>query len=146
MGVRPEDIQRAIDGGNRVLAQLRRVCPTPEELARMEPPKPKKRIRQSSKPLSNKLEAECGHYLREKFPHAGVYEQAITLRLGNGVKYTPDWVVVSALQTTVYEVKGKKVWDDSVAKLKVAASLYHFWEWYLIWKDKDGWQTQVVLP
>lgn len=32
MGVKPEDIERAIASGNRVLAQLRRVCPYPHEI------------------------------------------------------------------------------------------------------------------
>lgn len=111
-------------------------------------PIPAKRIRQSSKPLSNKLETEFGQYLQANYPNSSTkfYEQAITLRLGNGLKYTPDWVVCISLRTYCFEVKGKHVWDDSIAKLKMAASVYPKWTWYLAWKQDGQWKMQEVLP
>lgn len=50
MGVKPEDIERAIASGNRVLAQLRRVCPYPHEIQTDSPipnPQPKRHQAQS---------------------------------------------------------------------------------------------------
>lgn len=153
MGVKPEDIERAIAGGNRVLAQLKKVCPVPadskssEVLRLTEISKPKKLIRQNPNPLSNRLETEFGNYLHSvNWSGNSIYEQAITVRLANGLRYTPDWVVFGHQGIQCYEVKGKHVWDDSIAKLKMAASKYRDWKWVLVWKEKGSWQQQVVLP
>lgn len=106
---------------------------------------PKKRIRQNTKPLSNKLEAEFGQYLKLIHHGATMYEQSITVRLANGLRYTPDWVVCEHGNVICYEVKGKHVWDDSIAKLKMAASVYPMWIWSLAWKDNIKWTAQRVL-
>lgn len=144
MGIKQQDIDRAIAEGNKVLQQLRQTCPIAQESK----PMPAKRIRQSTKPLSNPLETEFGQYLQANYPNASTkfYEQAITLRLGNGLKYTPDWVVCISLRTYCFEVKGKHVWDDSIAKLKMAATVYPKWGWYLVWKQDGQWSMQKVLP
>lgn len=147
MGIKPEDIARAVAGGNKVLAQLGRVCPRPEELGYdLSQVPPKQRIRQRTKPLSNKLEAEFGDYLRGWYSRAMIYEQAITLRLANGLRYTPDWIVCRQLGTFCYEVKGRHAWDDALAKLKMAAGVYPMWGWFLVWKEGQSWELQSVLP
>ena len=164
MGVKPEDIERAIQSGNRVLAQLKRVCPRPGEplypedarrraLAEIQittggivKPTPK-RIRQSSKPKSNKLESDYGNLLKAMFPSNEVLEQAVTFRLANGVRYTPDWVMLAEVDGLYcYEIKGRKSWDDSIVKLKVAASTYPKVHWYLCDKPDGSWREQEVLP
>ena len=110
-------------------------------------PMPKKRIRQSSKPLSNKLETEFGDYLHSlNWNGAPIYEQAITLRLANGLRFTVDWIVFRDIGTFCYEVKGPKAWDDAIAKLKMAASVYRMWRWFLVWKQDGQWAFQEVLP
>lgn len=144
MGVKMADIERAIAEGNKVLQQLRRVCPAPGELP---PPAPSKnRIRQSSKPLSNRAESEFGIRLRNEFPSDAIYEQAITFRLANGVRYTPDWVRFSETFPHCYEVKGKHSWDDAIVKLKVAANLYRHFSWWICFKSPQGeWQMKLVF-
>lgn len=149
MGVKPEDIQRAVAGGNKVLSQLYpkgQYNPIHPELPATIP-MPNKRIRQRTKPLSNKLETEFGAWLRQQVPGAkAFYEQAITVRLCNGVRYSPDWVVLYGAEVFCYEVKGRHVWDDSIVKLKVAASSFPEWYWHLAWKQDGQWQVQGVLP
>lgn len=142
MGIKPEDIQRAIADGNKVLQQLRRVCPKADD----PPLTTKKRIRQSSKPLSNKLETEFGAWLHGTYPLATIAEQAITFRLANGVKYTPDWIVFGNIFVSCFEVKGKHTWDDAIVKVKVAASLYPDIRWLMVWKLNGEWMMQSVLP
>ena len=106
-----------------------------------------KMLRQSSKPKLNKTEADYGRRLRMAHPEAWVTEQAVTFRIGNGVRYTPDFTVFHPFGGGVdcHEVKGY-MRDDAAVKLKVAASEYPFVKWTLAWKSNHQWQTQVVLP
>jgi hypothetical protein len=112
-----------------------------------------KRLRQSSAPRLNKLEAEFGARLRMLRPDDFITEQAITFRLGNGVRFTPDVVKFSTFAGFIcaYEVKGEwrkdSRWatDDSRVKIKVAAAQYPFIAWYLVWKEKGEWLEQKIL-
>lgn len=109
-------------------------------------PRKLKRILQNTKPLSNKLETQFGEHLRAWYPGALIYEQAITLRLANGVRYTVDWAVSRGIGVFCYEVKGRHAWDDAIVKLKVAATTFPNWHWHLAWKDVGEWQIQIVEP
>ena len=112
---------------------------------------PTSRIRQNSKPRSNRLETEFGQLLSQRH-HGPIFEQAITFRLANGLRYTPDWAVFCESDQSffghliLYEVKGKKAWDDSIAKLKMAASVYPNFHWYLCDKPNGTWRETIVLP
>lgn len=127
---------------------FRKLDPEAQQLLNEQPlsPPAKKRIRQSTKPRSNKLETEFGEVLRGWFPDARIHEQAITLCLANGVKYTVDWVACHNITTYCYEVKGRHAWDDAIVKLKVAAHTFPNWHWHLVWKDVGKWQIQTVEP
>jgi hypothetical protein len=104
-----------------------------------------KRIRQSEKPLMNKLETEW--YQRPNEDMRWMRCQAITFKLANGVRFTPDFVwLCSSDRLRAYEIKGKHAWDDSLVKLKFAATAYPQIEWYLCWKQNGQWQEQRVLP
>lgn len=110
------------------------------------PAKPKKRLRQSARKM-NKLETEALGWLRARAPHWSWYPQAITFRLGNGVRYTPDVVGMSMLDSVVcYEVKGPRMWDDANVKLKVAAHEFQHVKFVLLWRENGRWCEQVVLP
>lgn len=104
----------------------------------------KKRIRQSSKPLSNKLEAEWGMVLRKRYPNCPVFEQSITFRLCNGVRLTPDWVVYSKGYVLCFECKGF-MRDDAAVKLKVAADKFPDFAWCLVWKQSGRWHEQRII-
>lgn len=153
MGVKPADIERAIQAGNRVLAQLHRLCPAPDpKSSEVLNPAPSKarRVKQRTKPKSNDLELEFGAHLRRLHENSslGIWEQALTFLLANSVRYTPDWVMLCA-ETGLhcYEVKGKRMWDDAAVKIKVAASVYPNVHWMIVWKDDNGtWKTQALYP
>jgi hypothetical protein len=115
---------------------------------------PSTRIRQDTKPLMNKLEAEWFAIINAQFPnYPRPRAQAVTIRLANGVRYTPDFfatdwpVPMGPSKTTAWEVKGKQAWDDAIVKLKVAASTWPEIAFVLVWKESGGeWKQQRVLP
>lgn len=106
------------------------------------PKKTAKRIRQSDKPLLNKLEAEWLRILEQE--NLTIYSQAVKLRLGNGVWYCPDFMTLVG-SVKCWEVKGPKVFDDSIVKLKCAASLFRGIEFILVWKENGLWNKQIVI-
>lgn len=109
--------------------------------------KPKKRIRQSGKPILNKLEQEFFDLLSAK-PSRMFFPQAITFKLCNGVRLTPDIVEVGDTtgHVTCHEIKGPYAFEDSLIKLKFAAKTYPLFSWYLHWKQDGMWETQRILP
>lgn len=103
-----------------------------------------KRIRQSSKPLLNKLEQEFWNdYLSDRYPEAK--PQALRFRLANGLTLTPDFVDLSVQPVKAWEVKGKHAWGDSLVKLKAAAAIWKDVRWILVWKRCGQWESQEVL-
>lgn len=108
--------------------------------------KPSRRIRQDSKPLMNKLEADFkSHY--EKMTGYELTPQALRFRLGNGIWYKPDFVIFCRDgMTRAFEVKGPHAFRGGFENLKVAAGLYKDVNWVLAWKEGNEWKTQYVLP
>lgn len=123
--------------------------------------KSKPRIRQSKKPLLNKLEQRVFHYLSEHVKEK-ILVQAVTFRLANGVRYTPDlfcfcegrfkplpmqqWIAAAAI---AWEVKGKWFTDDAIVKLKLFASLYPNITVILVSESGNiasPWTFEPVLP
>lgn len=109
-------------------------------------PKPGTRVRQSKKPLMNKLETEWSQWLKETFPSNPIVPQAIRFRLGNGNWYKTDFVMFSPDCVVAYEVKGKHAFRGGFENLKVAASLYPWIKWCLVWKQDGQWMEQEILP
>ena len=104
------------------------------------------RIRQSSKPLMNKLETEWFNICKKCYPeNCQVLAQALRFRLGNGIWYKPD-VIVMAGKVYAYEVKGPYSFRGGFENLKVAAGLYHSIGWTLVWKEDGEWKEQEVFP
>lgn len=114
----------------------------------------KPRIRQDRGGL-NSTEAAFKAHLEAK--HAGasrkiIGSQNITIRLANGVRYTPDFNVTDRSGDALpefFEVKGY-MRDDAAVKLKVAAALYPQFIFFLVTKRAKkaggGWDIQEVLP
>ena len=126
----------------QVVTQLatRKDTPTPAPAA-------KKRIRQNSAGL-NKTEQAFYEYLSAR--HEKPHSQAITFKIANGCRYTPDFAVFGGDGEIVcYEVKGF-MRDDAAVKLKVAASLYPHVAFHIVTskpkKAGGGWDIQCVLP
>jgi len=104
----------------------------------------------------NKTEAAFLEYLKERFPHVDVLSQGITLKLGNGTRYTPDFFVstdatnehaLPVCQCQAWEVKGF-MRDDANVKLKVAAAKFSWITFYLVRRQgkTGGWNIQRILP
>lgn len=112
-----------------------------------------KRLRQQEGDGMNKTEREFKDYLEKEIAApsgpATVHTQDITLKIGNGVRYTPDFSVTILGKTAFYEVKGF-MRDDAAVKLKVAARTYHEYNFYLVTKlskkQGGGWNFQYILP
>lgn len=119
-------------------------------------PKPPKRIRQRETPLLNRLETEYFEILKRDVAIGSVIRaQAVTVILGNGIRYTVDFMVLgcsvepvtaTTYVATAWEVKGPHAFDGALDKLKVAAATYPEIRWILAWKVKGKWQEQVVRP
>lgn len=108
-----------------------------------------KRIRQSSKPLLNKLEQEYSLVLFDRYGQFGmmVLPQSIRFKLGNGIWYKPDFVVLGETGIMAFEVKGPFAHRGGFENLKVAAHQYgKRIKWTLVWKEQGQWKEQIVLP
>jgi hypothetical protein len=72
--------------------------------------------------------------------------EGVTLKLADGCRYTPDFfVVVSSmiLRLRFVEIKGAKVWEDSIIKFKVAKEQNPWAEWQMHQRSKDGQWSQI---
>lgn len=133
----------------QVSAQLHPMAsPSPTAKTPTTPKEPaKNRIRQNSAGL-NKTEQAFKDYLSDLTIGWGgeVRSQSITLKLGNGVRYTPDFTCrKNNGEWFAWEVKGF-LRDDANAKLKVAAAMYPEIKFSLVTRKKGAWQIQEVLP
>lgn len=108
----------------------------------------KKRIRQSDKPLLNRLEKEFQEVLIQRYPGDmhHITAQAIRFSLGNGIAYKPDFVVFMWGRPRAYECKGPHAFRGGFENLKVAANRYPLVQFILVWKSDGQWQEQHVLP
>ena len=104
----------------------------------------KKRIRQAL-PRQNRWELEWAIQLKAQ-THLTVMSHAMKLQLASGCWYEPDIFAWDAHlnRLLAYEVKGFAR-DDAVVKLKVAARVYPWIAFWLVWKDKGQWQEQPIL-
>lgn len=112
------------------------------------PPVDKPRLRQARGPKLNKTEEAFFNRLRLQFPSARIKPHGVTLLLANGCRYTPDFHVEGEQGdwVRVYEVKGPHAWDDSIVKLKVAATSFLSLQFWLVSKRMGTWREERVLP
>lgn len=127
--------------------------PLKSGIAFASPAAEKDRLRQNKKG-PNKTEAAFALHLRSQHPTGEIYEQAVTLLLANGLRYTPDFFLPCSFVAgdglncapLAYEVKGF-MRDDAAAKLKMAARVYPWIRFFLASRRKPyGWQIQEILP
>ena len=110
-------------------------------------------LRQKRGPKLNKAEAALEAYLKARYDVEDwvLGSQNITLQLGNGVRYTPDFNAFARrgdMRPMFWEVKGF-MRDDAGVKLKVAAALYPQFDFALVKKQgktATGWRIEEVLP
>lgn len=72
--------------------------------------------------------------------------QSMTFKLGDDCRYTPDFVEISQEDKFIaWEVKGF-MRDDALVKLKVAARMFPFLDFYIVKRIKGSWETKKVNP
>lgn len=165
MGIKPEDIARAIADGNKFMAQLRKAIPNPaEQLAAAyqfakdaKAAKPANRIRQDINPLLNKLEADWLAVIKDQHPnYPPIRSQAKRYEIARGAWYKPDftcsiWPVPNgAARETAWECKGPKQMENWQKRgfivLKAAARQWPEVRFVLVWREGGQWREQEVLP
>ena len=105
------------------------------------------RIRQSAKPLMNKLESEWMNRLAHT-EFSSIRAQSKRFKLGNGIWYKPDFTAINdeTNRETAWEVKGPHAFRGGFENLKIAAGLFDEIDWILVWKESGQWKQQKVLP
>lgn len=93
----------------------------------------------------NKTEAAWLAELRIRNPKfLGI--QAMTFKLGDDCRYTPDFIEISQEDKFIaWEVKGF-MRDDALVKLKVAARMFPFLDFYVVKRIKGSWETKKINP
>jgi hypothetical protein len=114
------------------------------------------RIRQSSRPLMNKLEAEWFAILSAQFPnYPRPRAQAKRYKLANGAWYRPDVTSSSWpddggwAKETAWECKGPKQMKNvarGMLTIRFAAAQWPEVAFWLVWKENGQWKMQRVLP
>lgn len=108
----------------------------------------KPRLRQRTGPKLNKTESAFFENLKATMGAAKHYAQSITFLIGNGVRFTPDFVSIFEFPKMIiaWETKGF-MRDDAAVKIKVAAATYPSIVFKLVTRKKGGgWDVQEVLP
>lgn len=105
------------------------------------------------KPRSKtRTEAEFEAILRRENPGATILFERYTLKLGNDLRYVPDFAVIDATGISFWEVKGaylfrgatKSATHTSLTKPKLAAELFPWHRFYRATKGKDGQWTREL--
>jgi len=94
-------------------------------------------------PKLNKTEAAFLAILKTERPGCWIGVQNIALILGHDTRYYPDLWCYDIGGVTAYEVKGF-FRDDAKVKIKVAATLFPWIKFVLVFKDKSGWRREEV--
>jgi hypothetical protein len=112
------------------------------------PPQEGQRMRQSRAGL-NKLETAWRDYVKALHPALLITEQAVRLRLANGLWYKPDFFAFAPgfkKPAVAWEVKGPHAFRGGFENLKMAATTYPTVQFILVWREGGAWKQQEVLP
>ncbi len=93
----------------------------------------------------NKTEAAFLAWLRANH-WENIAIQAITLKLGDDCRYTPDFTAIKDGKLVAFEVKG--FWrDDARVKIKTAARQFRWLKFIAVTKAKGGgWDEESINP
>jgi hypothetical protein len=107
-------------------------------------------IRQSRKGLNKTETRFLNEYLNPMVYEGAIDEigdhESITLKLANGLRLRPDFPTWTGGRLTFYEVKGGRIWEDSIKSLKIAANKYKHCRFFIFKYVKGQWFKQEVLP
>lgn len=94
--------------------------------------------------VPNKTEARYHAFLAATRPHARIWFEAVTLKLGHDCRFTPDFLVESPIEVAFHEVKGGRKRDDAMVKLRVAATAFPLFSFYLCEYVRGEWSVKLV--
>ncbi len=114
------------------------VAPLPVRTVGLELRTPKFRSKAEAR-YADILEGQRRNGQIQKWRH-----EAITLKLADGVRFTPDFLVdENDGRMTLIEVKGEYIRDDARIKLRVAVEMYPGFRWFLVIAKRGGaWDVQ----
>lgn len=94
----------------------------------------------------NKTERAFLAHLRANQAHC-LHVQAVTLKLAHDCRLTVDFTYLnqSNWRFTFVDVKGWQR-EDALIKMKVAARMFPEFDFVIVKKTKDGWDTKTVAP
>jgi hypothetical protein len=131
-------------------------CKRPSAQSEVGRHQPARRIRQSQKPVMNKLEAAWFEQIRYRYPnYPPVRPQAKRYEIGRGAWFKPDftcsiWPVPNgAARETAWECKGPSCMKNvarGMLALKAAAHQWSEVRFVLVWRVKGEWHEQEILP
>jgi hypothetical protein len=98
-----------------------------------------------SKPRMNRTETELYGILKAR-GYDRVDFEAITLTLGTGSRYTPDFLCVQGEKVTFFEAKGAFIREAALVRLKVAARMYPEFTFILAQKKAGKWTEKRIEP
>ena len=97
--------------------------------------------------FKSKTEARFAQLLDAYKSSGEIYEwryEPITLKLGSGVRYTPDFLVIAADGWRLIEVKGEYIRPVGRVKYKTAATLFPFVRLQLAQYKNNDWTVTEV--
>ncbi len=89
------------------------------------------RPRQIPGQMNKTEQAFANLYLEPKVRTGELLEwkfEPVSLRLADNTFYRPDFMAIYPDRICIYEVKGTFARDDAIAKWKIAADMYWYWE------------------
>lgn len=104
-----------------------------------------KRLRQSVKPLLNRLETAFWAWMKVQRPELTLRPQAKRYELARGIWYKPDFTAMDDARETAWECKGPRAFRGGFENLKVAARVWPEVTWILVWQDGGQWKAQEIL-
>ena len=73
--------------------------------------------------------------------------EAITFKLADDLRYTPDFLVIGApgyATIQFHEIKGGYIREDAIVKFKVARNLYPWFSWRMMQYKKGEWNEVLI--
>jgi hypothetical protein len=118
----------------------------PEQKATPEQPPEKFKLNKTEQRWFLHLQAlRCGKIMHGE-SWSEIHAQAITIELGEGCRYRPDFAAVVNGKLTFWETKGAFVRDAGKVKYKVAPRIWPEFDFYLAQWKGGKWTETKLLP
>lgn len=95
----------------------------------------------------NKTETDYLAILRAKPTVRWIGIQAITFKLADNCRYTPDFCIITEDNRFIaIDTKGKHIWEDSKIKMKMAARIFTWVRFVIAQKKAGKWSEYEFKP